>query len=40
MFGLDTKSLIIGLAIGYFLLPRLVAPILGKISAKTAPAAK
>lgn len=38
MFGLDTKSLVIGLALGYFILPRITAPIMGKIAAARTPA--
>lgn len=32
MFGLETKSLIVGLAVGYFVLPRIVGPIMGKVA--------
>lgn len=31
MFGLDTKSLVIGVAIGYFVVPRITGPIVAKI---------
>jgi hypothetical protein len=33
MFGLNTKSLIVGLLIGYFVAPRLVGPIVAKLAA-------
>lgn len=32
MFGLDTKSIIVGLALGYFVLPRIVGPVMGKVA--------
>lgn len=32
MFGLSTKSLVIGLAVGYFILPRVTAPIIGTVT--------
>lgn len=31
MFGLDWKSLAIGVAVGYFVLPHVTAPIMTKI---------
>lgn len=32
MLGMDTKSLIVGLAVGYFVLPRIIGPIMGKVA--------
>ena len=32
MLGLNTKSLVIGLVVGYFVLPRITAPITGAVS--------
>lgn len=32
MFGMDTKSLIIGAAVGYFLLPRVTGFVTGKLA--------
>lgn len=32
MFGLNTKSLVIGLVVGYLVLPRITAPITAAVS--------
>lgn len=32
MFGIDTKGLIVGLLIGYFVAPRVVGPIVAKLA--------
>lgn len=32
MFGMDVKSLIVGAALGYFVVPRIVGPIVAKVS--------
>lgn len=31
MFGLDTKSVVIGLALGYFILPRVTGPVMAQL---------
>lgn len=31
MFGLDLKALLIGIALGYFIVPRITGPVMGKI---------
>lgn len=32
MFGLELKSLMVGLALGYFVMPRITGPLMGKLS--------
>lgn len=31
MFGLDTKSIVVGLVLGYLVAPRIVGPVVGKV---------
>lgn len=31
MFGLDTKSVVIGAALGYFIIPRITGPLMAKL---------